>query len=182
MKRKKIFFETDISALKSQVIHAWKSGKSVSEIAKEASKSRDTIYRWLGKSDKSLDEKHGRGEKVWSVETLDKVRELYVLLKAPSVRVLKEKLKLYYSLSLSESQARRLLQRLEIYEWKPSLQFDFIQRMEASVLKPLKTSGDNVLAGENPHTTPARSSGRASSGRPSARSDKSEGDSGSLSY
>jgi len=166
MKRKKIFFETNLAAKKSQVIHAWKAGKSVSAIAKEAGTSRDTIYRWLGKTEKTLDQKKGRGEKIWSEDTLYKVRELYVLLRAPSVRELSEKMKIYYSLSLSESQLRRLLQRLQIYEWKPSLQFDFIQKMEAAVLKPSKTSGDSVSESESLRKSPGRSSGRVSSGLP----------------
>jgi len=172
MNRKKSFFETQDSAEKSQVIQAWRAGEKVSSIAKAVGKSRDTIYRWLGESEKSFNKKKGRGEKVWSDETFAQVRELFVLLKAPSVRILKEKLKIYYSLSLSESQVRRLLQRLEIYDWKPSRQFDFIQKMEAFFLNPIEIVDDSHRESESPQKRPARSSGRASLDHPYLKSGK----------
>ncbi len=113
-----------------------------------------------------------RGKKDWPQELLFCVLELFILLQAPSIRVLKLALADYHGVRLSDSQLRRILRMLGVYEWRPSARFDRIMidlqiRKESTVANALTTpesAFDTALEKRNSHKSPENSRGRSRAG------------------
>lgn len=120
MKRRKPIFDTKKSERKSRAIEAYQSGLPVAQIAENLNCSRETIYRWLKSSREIFSKKKIRASKSWSSEVRFLVLEFFVLLRAPSLRILSLQLRQYAALNLSEAQLRGILKKMSVYEWKPS--------------------------------------------------------------
>lgn len=116
--------------LKSQAIQAWKAGQKVSVIATDLQVSRETIYRWLEEFENRLSVKKARRKKDWDENLCHRLLELYVVLRAPSVRVLRAALYKHFQISLTATQVRGLLKRLELNRWKPSAQWEYLMKAQ----------------------------------------------------
>jgi hypothetical protein len=120
MKRRKLIFDTKKSERKSRAIEAYRSGLPVAQIAENLNCSRETIYRWLKNSREVFSKKKIRAPKSWSSEVRFLVLEFFVLLRAPSLRILALSLRQRAALDLSEAQLRGILKKMSLYEWRPS--------------------------------------------------------------
>jgi transposase-like protein len=128
MRRRINIFENSKSGLKSKAIELYRRGEKVSEIARQLQCTRETIYRWLRSSDKSLSATKPRSKKEWSPQVLHLVLEFYILLGAPSLRVLQVELLKSAQLQLSQAQLRLILKKRGVYEWEPSAHFNRLLR------------------------------------------------------
>lgn len=134
------YFENKKVEPKAEVIRLWKEGEKVSEIAKKISVSRDTIYRWLEGVDKNLAAPTKRTRHLVDERTRFKIIELYILMRAPSMRVLSEELASVFAIRLSPSQLRRYLIKWKIFDYKCSQAFESIIRQKTLRQAPLRKS------------------------------------------
>jgi transposase len=86
MKKK---FETIQSERKRRALVAWSEGKKVSAIAKELECSRDTIYRWVKGVEKDWSKRQRSSSQKLDSLSRSRIIEAYILLKCPSVAVLR---------------------------------------------------------------------------------------------
>ncbi len=151
MKLKSRQFETTKSEKKLNVISSWKSGKSISEIAKEHALSRPTIYRWLELADQKFACDSQRKRIVVDESVRFMIIEAFVLLGAPSMRRLSEALQNIYFIHLSPSQLRRYLQKWNLFEYKTSRVFKSLLRYQAQPKSDLKKKVDGTRAEGSSH-------------------------------
>lgn len=128
MKKKNRVFETKKVELKTEALKLWREGVKVSEIAEILGKSRDTIYRWIKEASDKLGGKTSRKRHLVDESTRNRIIELYILMRAPSMRVLSEALLNYFYIRLSPHQLRRLLKKWSLLEWSPSPAYESIRR------------------------------------------------------
>lgn len=110
----------------AKVIRLWKSGVSVSEIAKTVGKTRATVYAWLDKDEDRLDQKDSRNRHLISDRERLQIIETYILLKAPSMVVLSERLALYFHIHRSPHQLRRYIEKWGLKDYRATPLYDEI--------------------------------------------------------
>ena len=150
-------FEKEKTEQKIYAIALWKDGISIAQIAKEVGKSRDTIYRWVKKSDRDLSQNARRKRVLVDSVTKGKIIELYVILKRPSIQKLSESLRTYFAISLTPSQLRRYIKRWGMDEYRPSRLFNSLVLQQAAVLSPSKRAGDKSRVEGSAHRSPEHS-------------------------
>src|SRR4051812_20037176 len=111
-------FEKEKSEKKGEAIRLWKSGRSVTQIARELSVSRDTLYRWIKTLDHDLSQSRTRSRVQWDPITRDRILELFILLKAPAIPILNRLLRELFHIRYSDVQLRYGLKKMGVYHFK----------------------------------------------------------------
>lgn len=118
--------ETDKSEQRLEALHRWKSGEKISFISRELSISRESLYRWIKESSVRLAARRKGSRKI--IDELSRVRiiETYILLKRPSIELLRKMLNAHYHMIWSSSQLRRYLKVWGFGSYRPSSFFETI--------------------------------------------------------
>ena len=124
--------DTHKSRLKFKAIQAFESGASVSAIARQVGKSRLTIYRWLHGAHRTLSVRKGVSRKGIDLHSANRVIELYILLKKPSMQKLAQALADLFAIRLHPATLRRFLIKRGLSTWRPSPFFDLVCQSRVS--------------------------------------------------
>jgi transposase len=136
-------FGTEKSELRLRAIHLWKSGNSITQIAKDCNVARDTIYRWIKNIDRKLNQSTKRNRTTVDEAVKFRILESYFILKCPSMPHLKRVLEGQFHIQLSISQLRRLLKKWNVGEYAPSAMHDSLIRYQFERAVSLRTSSDD---------------------------------------
>lgn len=148
MPKKKREFDNNVSEQKASILSRWKSGESVTQIAKDSQVSRDTIYRWVKNIDIQASQKSTRKRNLIDESTRQRILECFFILKNPSIPHLKRTLDSYFHLLLSETQLRRLLKKWSLNQYRPSPFHDLLIREQFERAVSLKKVSDEGRVAE----------------------------------
>lgn len=132
LSHKLILNDTNKSREKFKAIQAFEMGTSVSEIARSLHKSRLTIYRWLHGAHAELSQRKKTPRKNIDGQSENKIIEVYILLKKPSMRKLNTVLHSVFGIKVHPAKLRRFLIKRGLWSWEPSAYFDLIHQSLAS--------------------------------------------------
>lgn len=124
---KKRYFDNQKSNDKLRALQLWGRGESITDIAIELQKSRSTVYAWISKAEKSFSQKRSGSRLQVDRTQKSRILELYVLLKRPSIRKLREALKFHFHIEYSEPQLRRYLRQWGFDCFRPSPLYERIR-------------------------------------------------------
>ncbi len=132
MRRQSRDLKNSKSNVRAEALRLWKSGWSISEIARNVQKSRETIYRWVKMSDQDLAKRKTRERKTLDQTTRFRILELMVLGRSPSMKKLAQQLDHFFHIQLTEVQLRYFLKKIDFYDYKPSAFYSVIQEISNS--------------------------------------------------
>lgn len=151
--RKRIFDNQKTEA-KVYALKSWKEGKKISEIARELNKTRSTIYNWLAKADQKLSKDSSRRRLHIDTQTKNRIIELYVLMKKPSIEKLRKALVYYFHIQLSTHQLRRYLSKWGMADYEPSALFDTFKNSSIELLAAADSAYDETRQKESSPKSP----------------------------
>ncbi|TVQ78451.1 MAG: hypothetical protein EA369_07020 [Bradymonadales bacterium] len=138
-------FETKLSEQKRRALVAWSEAQPIQSIARDLGVSRETIYRWIRESERKLAQTKRLRKERLDEQSRQQIVEAYILLKAPSLRVLRKVLSRYYFIQLTEAQLRRLLGKSGLWGYSPSPVYESFSRQRDLILESLDKTSDRVL-------------------------------------
>jgi len=133
---------------KLEALSRWKRGEKIVQISRDLRVSRDSVYRWVSRSNEVLSQSVSK--RSISVDTLTKYKiiEAYFLLKRPSMVKLSGALKHHFGLKIPAFSLRRYLKKWGLFDYKPSPFFDIILLEQGWRRVSSSTSFDEAQDGE----------------------------------
>jgi len=108
---------------KAGAISLWKSGKKITEIARQLNVSRHSVYRWIRLAEVQLKRKKRQSPAKLDIKLITMSIELSVLMRGPSIKKLSSALYSFFGVQIHPAKLRRILIDKSIYPYKPSSQY-----------------------------------------------------------
>lgn len=141
-------FENKHLDLKMEAVGMWRDGESIASIARHLGKSRETIYRWVKKSERVLTQSSKRNRITELESAKNEILEVYFLLGYPSIRQLQSVLNILYLKKFSQNQLRRALARWKIKKRLRTKAFNLLMKHLVAAQFDLKRVFDDFRGAE----------------------------------
>ena len=114
------------SNIKLEALSRWKRGERIQRISTDLQISRETIYRWIKRSDEVLSKTLPKRTTAIDQTTKSRIWELYFLLKRPSMSALSQALQHHFSIEIPSFTLRRYLKKWGLGDYHPSALWEVI--------------------------------------------------------